>query len=223
MAHLAERVRFRLSRLWARLTGAKGRARAAAQARFRAVVAGLGPGDLVIDLGANLGDVSATLAATGAEVIAFEPDPYAFGRLADRLGGMANVRLMNAAAGDRAGVLPLFRHRGFEAAPERRSLASSLLADHAEVGGEPAARVEVVDFPAFVAGLDRDVALVKIDIEGAEVALMEALLDHPAAARIGLIVVETHERALPGLAARTRGLRARTRGQTRPEVNWDWH
>lgn len=223
MAHLAERVRFRLSRLWARLTGAKRRARGAAQARFRAVVAGLGPGDLVIDLGANLGDVSATLAATGAEVIAFEPDPFAFGRLAERLGGMANVRLVNAAAGDRAGVLPLFRHRGFEAAPERRSLASSLLADHAEVGGEPAARVEVVDFPAFVAGLDRDVALVKIDIEGAEVALMEVLLDHPAAARIGLIVVETHERALPGLAARTRVLRARTRGQVRPEVNWDWH
>ena len=223
MAHLAERVRFRLSRLWARLTGAKGRARGAAQARFRAAVAALGPGDLAIDLGANLGDVSAVLAATGAEVIAFEPDPYAFGRLSERLGGLANVRLMNAAAGDRAGVLPLYRHRDFDRAPERRSLASSLMADHAEVGAGPAAQVEVLDFAAFVAGLGRDVALVKIDIEGAEVALMEALLASPAAARIGLILVETHERALPGLAARTRALRARTRGQVRPEVNWDWH
>jgi FkbM family methyltransferase len=221
--YLGERLRHRLGRLWARLTGAKRRARAALQAEFRAAVAALGPGDLAIDLGANLGDVSAVLAATGAEVIAFEPDPYAFGRLAERLGKLANVRLMNAAAGDRAGVMPLYRHRGFDRAPDRRSLASSLLADHADVGKAPAAQVEVHDFAAFVAGLGRDVALVKIDIEGAEVALMEALLAHPAAARIGRIFVETHERALPGLAARTRALKARTRGLVRPTVNWDWH
>ena len=50
-----------------------------------------------------------------------------------------------------------------------------------------------------------------------------ALLASPAAARIGRIFVETHERALPGLAARTRALKARTRGLARPAVNWDWH
>lgn len=222
-AYLGERLRHRLVRLWGRLTGAKRRARAAAQAEFRAAVAALGPGDLAIDLGANLGDVSAVLVETGAEVIAFEPDPHAFARLSHRLGGRANARLINAAAGDRAGVLPLYRHRGFERAPDRRSLASSLLADHAEVGDAPAAQVEVHDFAAFVAGLGRDVALVKIDIEGAEVALMEALLSSPAAAQIGRIFVETHERALPGLAARTRALKARTRGMARPAVNWDWH
>lgn len=223
MAHLGERLRHRLGRLLARLTGSKRRARRGAQAEFRAAVAALGPGDLAIDLGANLGDVSAVLAASGADVIAFEPDPFSFARLRERLGATATVTLLNAAAGDRAGVLPLYRHKGFDRAPERRSLASSLIADHAEVGGEPAARVEVHDFAAFVLGLGRDVAVVKIDIEGAEVALMEALLDSPAAARIGRIFVETHERALPGLAARTRALKARTRGQVQPRVNWDWH
>jgi len=221
--HLAERLRTRLSRFWRRLSGAKTRDRSAAQAQFQAIVARLTPEDLVIDLGANMGDVTETLARTGARTIAFEPDPFAFGKLSKRLGGLPNVELINAAAGAEAGRLGLYRHSDFERDPEKRSLASSLLSEHAEVGGAPATEVEVVDFAAFVAGLEQPVTLLKIDIEGAEVALMEALLDHPASAQIGAIFVETHERALPGLAARTRKLKARTEGKTRPQVNWHWH
>lgn len=224
MPFLLERIRHRLTRALARLTGAKRRARATAQAEFSAAVAALGPGDMAIDLGANLGEVTARLSATGAQVVAFEPDPHAFARLSDRMRGVGAVRLMPAAAGARAGRLPLYRHHGFDHAPDRRSLASTLLADHADAGATPAAQVEVVDFPSFLRGLGRDVALIKIDIEGAEVELMEALLADPAlAARVGRIFVETHERALPGLAARTRALRARTQGLARPRVNWDWH
>lgn len=221
--HLVERVRTRLSRFWRRLSGAKKRDRSAAQAQFHAIVGRLSSADLVIDLGANMGDVTETLARTGARTIAFEPDPFAFGKLSERLGHLPNVELINAAAGAEAGRLGLYRHAEFERDPEKRSLASSLLADHAEVGGAPATDVEVIDFAGFVAGLEQPVALLKVDIEGAEVALMEALLDHPASARIDAIFVETHERALPGLAARTRKLKARTEGRTRPLVNWHWH
>jgi len=220
---LTERIRQRLTRAWRRFSGTKSKNRSAAQRAFNNKVARLGPDDIVIDLGANIGDVSEVLAATGAQVIAFEPDPYAFGRLQDRLGHLPNVRLLNMAAAERDGHLPLYRHPEFHKAPEKRSLASSLLAEHANVASTAATNVEIRDFIAFLTDLNRDIALLKIDIEGAEVALMEALLDHPVSQRIDTAFVETHEFALPHLAQRTRALKARTAQNARPTINWDWH
>lgn len=220
---VAERIRQRLTRAWRRITGTKSIRRAAAQHEFECIVKRLGPDDLVIDLGANIGDVSEVLAMTGAQVIAFEPDPYAFGRLKDRLGHLPNVQLLNMAAGDRDGYLPLYRHPDFAKAPEKRSLASSILVEHADVSDTATTNVEIRDFVAFLTALDRDIALLKIDIEGAEVALMEAFLIHPVSERVAAAFVETHEFALPHLARRTRALKARTAGNARPAVNWDWH
>ena len=50
----------------------------------QAVRAGIEGCDVVFDCGANVGDVTAPLAATGATVHAFEPDPFAFGQLSRR-------------------------------------------------------------------------------------------------------------------------------------------
>ncbi|MEM1351990.1 MAG: FkbM family methyltransferase, partial [Pseudomonadota bacterium] len=69
----------------------------------------LRPGDVVIDCGANIGDVAEPLAETGATVLAYEPDPYAFGRLEARLGERSNVKLHNAAVGVEAGTVRLMR------------------------------------------------------------------------------------------------------------------
>ncbi|MGL4320946.1 MAG: hypothetical protein ACRCS3_08795, partial [Paracoccaceae bacterium] len=58
-----------LGDLWAsliaRLTGARARQRAAVTAQFDAAVAGLKPGDLAVDLGANVGIFTQRMAATG--------------------------------------------------------------------------------------------------------------------------------------------------------------
>ena len=83
--------------------------------------------------------------------------------------------------------------------------------------------VQVMDFCKFLKDLNHDVAIIKMDIEGAEVALMEKLLDDPVTSRIGSIFIETHERKLPELATRTAALKTRTAGSEKPLVNWDWH
>jgi FkbM family methyltransferase len=188
---------------------------------FDAVLATLGPGDLAVDLGANVGAVTRRLAATGAEVHAFEPDPDTFARLRDAVGALPGVTLHEAAAGAKAARLTLHRSPRLGANPGKYSQAASLVHD---LGGAEGVEVAVIDFPAWLAALDRDVALVKIDIEGAEWDLLDALIDAPVLARIDALFVETHERDDPErLRPRLDRLQSWAERIERPYVNLFWH
>lgn len=220
---MLETVKTELLYLWSKLTGAKKRNRKAAFDAFDAALARLRPGDLVIDLGANVGIYTQKFADTGAEVIAFEPDPHAFSLLQQRLGSRPNVRLIPAAAGGAADRLKLFRRADFQASPDTRTTSSSLFSEKHKMDKDQFVEVEVVDFPKFIETIGRDVTIIKMDIEGAEVPLMEALLASPQVSRVGLIFIESHERVVRSLAGRTRALKARTQSMARPKVNWDWH
>jgi FkbM family methyltransferase len=212
-----------LPSLWARLTGAKARARAAAEAAFDAAIAGLKPGDLAVDLGANVGLFTARMAASGADVVAFEPDPHAFALLQARVGSLPNVTLIPAAAGDKAGTFTLYRHKDFDNQPDHRTTASSIVTGKHKMDESTGLAVEVIDFAAWLAVQNRQVALLKIDIEGAEVALLERLLATPQANLVARAFVETHERVIPHLRARTAALKALAATRARPVINWDWH
>jgi FkbM family methyltransferase len=87
----------------------------------------IGPGDAVVDMGANVGLFTARLADTGAEVHAWEPDPYAFDHLTNRFSGLGNVHLHNAAVAQRPGQLRLARKAAFDRDPGRYSTASSII------------------------------------------------------------------------------------------------
>jgi 23S rRNA (adenine-N6)-dimethyltransferase len=56
--------------------------------------AGVGPGDLVLDVGAGSGRLTAALASRGAAVRAIELDPFWAARLRDRFAGAANVEVI---------------------------------------------------------------------------------------------------------------------------------
>ncbi len=115
----------------------------------------LRPGDVFVDVGANIGTYSLPAAARGAKVVAFEPGPEAFAELT------ANIRLnhlpidaRNQAVGAEAGVLPF-------------SIGQDTV-NHAALPGEPFREVPVVALDDVI-----DTAfLVKIDVEGFEGAVM---------------------------------------------------
>ena len=84
--------------------------------------------------------------------------------------------------------------------------------------------VEVINLPEFLAGLDRDIRILKMDIEGSEWDLMPALMEHPVLDRIDTIFVETHEwmdpaRYMP-IAHR---LQAQAEARDHPYINLFWH
>ena len=164
-------------------------------------VARLGTEDIVIDLGANMGIFTDILAATGAEVHAYEPDPHCFEVLLRRFEGAENVHLHNQAVSGEAGTFVLQRTKGFAESPDIKSQSSSIAITNETIfDTENGILVETVAFKDVVRNLGRPVALVKMDIEGAEFSILDRILeDHSKglALPIGRIFIETHERFMP--------------------------
>ena len=198
---------------------------ARAEGMLQGVLSMLRSGDVVVDCGANQGDVTGPLAATGAVVHAFEPDPYNLAKLRERFAGMANVQLHAAAVGVQAGSVRLMRAANWDADPDLASVKSTIVAGGHNIGGE-GIDVPLIDFPAFLRGLiaaHGRVAFVKMDIEGAELDLLDALHRQGLFDGVQLTVAETHERKFKELRARFATLRAEIAANyPATHVNLDW-
>ncbi|MFV0491086.1 MAG: FkbM family methyltransferase [Pseudorhodobacter sp.] len=221
----------RLAALEARFDKARRREKrnlrhARAHGFLNGVLAMLRPGDLAIDCGANIGDIAEPLADTGADVIAFEPDPYAIGRITERLGSRSNVDIRQQAVAARAGRLRLMRAANFDDNPVGGSVKSTLLPGGRGIADGSGVEVDVIDFPAFLTDLMAkrgEVTFLKLDIEGAELDLLEAMDAAGLLARIRCTVVETHERKFKDLRPRYRALRTDFAEKYAPNhVNLDW-
>lgn len=199
---------------------------ARAEGLLQGVLSMLRPGDVVVDCGANRGDVTARLAATWAVVHAFEPDPYNFAKLTERFAGAANVHLHAAAVGTEAGSIRLMRAANWETNPEMASVKSTVVAGGQNIAEGEGIDVQLVDFPALLRGLfaaHGRVAFVKMDIEGAELGLLEAMLEERLFDHIQLTVAETHERKFKDLRPRFAALReAMAAAYPQTRVNLDW-
>jgi FkbM family methyltransferase len=201
---------------------------AEAKGLLQGIVSMLRPGDVVIDCGANLGAVTGPLAATGAEVHAYEPDPWAFGKLRAEMGALPNVTLHNAAVGVEDGTVHLMRALNFGENPKGASVKSTVVPGGRQISEAAGDSIPVplVDLPRVIrelAARHGEVAFLKLDIEGAELALLERMLADDLFALVRLTVAETHERKFRDLAPRFAALRRDIAARypvTR--VNLDW-
>lgn len=195
-----------------------------AQDTFALVLADCGPGDLCVDLGANVGEVTRRMADTGADVIAFEPDPVTFELLQAAVGDLPNVTLHQRAAGATAATMQLRRSAKWSPDdPTLHNANASLVRTDAELSDTTSVQVEVEDIPAFLAAQHREIRILKMDIEGSEWDLLEALIVHPVLALIDTMFVETHERVDPAryipVFNRLQSFAAAT---ARPYINLYW-
>jgi FkbM family methyltransferase len=189
--------------------------------QFETVAASLSALDIALDCGASGGVATRQLAANGATVYAFEPDPHGFAGLVPMFEGAPNVHLRNQAVGIEAGRIELYRTARFADDPDRHVTASSVFASNSFVSSNSIA-VEQIDLVEFIASLPQRVAVLKMDIEGAEVPLLERLLDSGLIHRIGYLFAETHGHIIPELAERTNALRGRIATEGLRHVTLDW-
>lgn len=176
-----------------------------------------------VDVGANMGIYANIMAQYDGPVYAFEPDPWTAGKLRENLSECHNVTIHEAAAGIEEGTIQLFRRVGFDENRERNSVAASTVAEKKNLNHDAAIDVPLIDLIGFLEQLDSDIGVLKIDIEGAEVALLERLLKEHVLKRIHYVFCETHETMIPELVDRTEALRKRVRKIERPVFNMDWN
>jgi len=158
----------------------------------------LQPDSVVVDVGANWGYFTLLCAALAplGHIFAIEADPRHHAQLARNvaLNGFTHVTTLHAAAGAAAGEVSLVVH-----APEDDNRGTTRVAFDARAATDAVACVPI---DAIVADVPR-VDLVKIDVEGFELQVLEGLEDSLARGRCRAIVLELHPALLreQGLAA----------------------
>lgn len=190
---------------------------------FEAVVAELKPGDVAIDCGANVGKFTELMARSGATVYAFEPNEVAFARLLETVGAFPNVHCRQAAVTAEPGAVKLYLHKYSGDDPLHFSTGSSLVQAKRNVLKDKFTMVEGVPFAEFIKGLgEQRIRLLKMDIEGAEVEVLNKLLDEGLHERIDQAFVEVHDRQIKSLAQPTRQLRERLKALNAHQFRLDW-
>jgi FkbM family methyltransferase len=194
-----------------------------ARADFDAVVADLTPDDICIDLGANYGLFTKIMAQSGATVHAFEPDPDTFTILEENCGSLPNVVLHQAGVSDEDGTFTLTRmlprkgqgHSDY-------SQGSSITFDGKKMNFDDQVDVKIIDLLAFMENLPKRVKLVKMDIEGAEWKILDAVYQRNALGLFEYMFVETHERVDYAMLPKFRELRAKALSHQEPVINLYW-
>lgn len=166
--------------------------------------------------------MTSLLAGRGAEVYAFEPNPFAFEILARRFDSNLRVHCLQKAVAAHTGRAELHLHRQAANDEVRWSTGSSLFGSKPNVDPTRSIEVETVDLDAFLCDLNTTTHVLKLDVEGAEIEILERLLDTGRLGEIEHVLVEMHDRKIPGLEARGAELRRRLAHPSCGHVQLDW-
>lgn len=191
--------------------------------RLRSLLRTLDAGSLVIDCGANVGDISALFLKTGASVIAFEPDPTAYEILSNRFQGVPNFTLHRKAVSDHDGQASFYFHqRRNDSKAPAFTVSSTLVAEKQNINTSQSISVDLIDLSAFLTSLGRKVDILKMDVEGAEICILKKMLADNSFELVGRMLVETHETKIPGHRQEVAALRQelQARGIRNIWLNW---
>lgn len=165
-----------------------------------------GPGDLIFDVGAHVGDRIAAFRALGARVVAVEPQRRLQRILRALHGRDQGVTLVRAALGSAEGTAAL---RVNSANPTVATLSDAFVAAAAEAPGwegqvwDATQDTPVTTLDALIARHGSP-AFVKIDVEGHEAAVLAGLTAPPPA--LSFEIVTAARRAALAALARARAL-----------------
>ena len=180
---------FRMRRLLQLLRGQR--------SEFAALASLTEPDTLILDIGANIGYVSAVFATVpGALVYSYEPDADNFACLVHTVGHRPNVVVQRMAIGAEDGdalLQEVFDHGVKQHALSRVQTAS---------GSRPSgARVLVRSIDSLRASMNGQIGLIKLDVEGSECDVLRGMMTSVRASRplihaeiCGLVAIDAFNR-----------------------------
>ena len=153
------------------------------------------PDRISLDIGADVGELTIAMLASSRSVIAFEPRPAQAHELAAMFQAVgAAVRVEALALSDRSGICAM---RMLDSDPGRSTIDEHNSLNDAD--GSPTRTINVPVKPLDEAQLD-NVGLIKIDVEGHELAVLRGAVDTLSRNRPTLLV-EAEERHHPRAVA----------------------
>jgi FkbM family methyltransferase len=157
------------------------------------------PGSRVLDLGAHIGTFTLAAASMGCEVLAVEaaPENAELLRASVEHNGFTHVRIVQAVASDRNGMVSFSCHGPF----------GHVFTAATNMPSEEVPAVRVDDLLAE-AGWDR-VDLVKLDVEGSEIAALDGMANLLQSADAPPIIYESNAHTLGFYGRTPEELRAR--------------
>ena len=179
-------------------------------------------GDVAIDCGANVGDVSAHWAKTGATIYAFEPNPHAFNILEGRFASLKNVHCFQKAVLNRNEKVKLYFHTNSDEDELYWSQGTSLLLFKSNILKDKFKEVDAIDLTEFIQQLNRNIKVLKLDVEGVESSILRKIIEKDLHKRIEYIFAETHDDRVPELRAETDELRALIKDMHVTNINLDY-
>ena len=202
---------------------------------FSAAASKLTPNDIAIDCGANVGELTVKMAVSGARVLAYEPDENLMPTLDKLSNKFPNLTVYNSAVGVKTGTVRLFRSPYYKNNPISESIKNTIIPTaktrNAEGGwrdmdDENYSEVELVNLIEVLQDLIREngkIALLKLDVEGAELEILEEMLRLDLFDNIDFTVAEMHGFRIPETYARITALKKGIREKWPIErVNFDW-
>ena len=190
-------------------------------AEFNRALSNLNKGSYVIDCGANVGEFTKLFLEKGFFVDAFEPDPIAINELKKKCKNNKNLNLFQSAVGLKDNTQKLFRYRKFDENDPYSTQGSSLL-DYRSGTNKPFVEIKVIDFINHINRQKKEISLLKMDIEGSEIEILNKIIDLNIHDKIKYIFVETHERFSHKLGLKTAKLKLRIKNLNIKNINLDW-
>ncbi|MCC5930286.1 MAG: FkbM family methyltransferase [Cyclobacteriaceae bacterium] len=178
---------------------------------------------LFVDCGANKGDISDLFLNHGAKVIAFEPDPLAYRHFKKRFSICDRIKIIGKAVSDEDGTANIYLHKHRKRRKKLSfTVASSLLKDKKNVDAENKVEVETIDLSSFIKESKQDIDIIKLDVEGAEIDILNKIIDEKTYNKVGLFLVETHEKKIPGHDQMVADLKKRIEVQQIDNIKLNW-
>ena len=192
-----------------------------ALADFNNALGLLQKGSLVIDAGANVGEFTKLFLDKGFKVHAFEPDTIALKELKKKCETSKELKLYEAAVGLKNERQKLYRYRKFDESNPYSTQGSSLL-NYRSGKNKPFIEIKVIDFIEYLKQQTDSISLLKMDIEGIEIDILNKIIDENLHKKIKFIFVETHERFSHSLGVETAKLKLRIKKLKIRNINLDW-
>ena len=180
-------------------------------------------GLVCIDIGANIGIYTKIMAQHAKHVYAYEPDPFAYNKLLESTTEHHNITLSDCAIGNDNKITKLYRTKGFENNPLNCTIASTVyISEDTDIDNY--IKVKQISIKNIILDIEQEIGIIKIDAEGAEVPILEMILDNCALmSKIKYIFVETHEWLYPEMRERYEILHKIASTKQKPTIDMYWH